>query len=83
MMSNDKCKCPHHMFAKLLVLLAWIAAVLFFWGSIAGRTFMGMDASYWAWSVVILVLLTKSMRGTCGCCCGDKHCNTCAVDSGK
>jgi len=80
MMKSDRCNCPHHGFVKLLLVLAWISGVLFFWASFASRAFWGLDASFWAWSVVVLVLLSRSMR--CKCCCGDKHCNVCPVDKG-
>lgn len=83
MMKSGKCNCPHHMVAKILGFLVWVAGVLFFWSSIAGSTIMGMAASYWAWAVVVLFLMAKSMHHMCSCCCGDKHCNMCAVDSGK
>ena len=79
MMRSDKCRCGHHGFAKLVVLLAWISGVLFFWASWGTRTLWGFDAMYWAWSVVVLVLLAKSMQGVCRCCCGDMHCQTCPV----
>lgn len=77
-MMKNSCACGHHWATKVLVVLAWVAAVLFFWGTWATRTFWGFDAGYWAWSVVILVLLAKA-TDNCNCCCGDKHCNTCSV----
>ena len=67
MMHGGMCKCPHHMVNKLLMVLAWIAGILFFWGSLAGRAFWGFEAMYWAWSVVVLVLLSKVSKN-CGCC---------------
>ena len=79
MMHNGKCRCPHHWVMKLLILLAWVSGVLFFWASWASRTFWGFDASYWAWTVVVLVLLTKTGKG-CRCCCGGMHCNMCPTD---
>lgn len=63
------CKCWHHMIDKVLVLLAWISAVLFFWSSWGNRLFWGFNASYWAWVVVILVLLANS-KSCCKCCGG-------------
>lgn len=80
MMRSDNCRCPHHIVTKVLSLLAWVSGVLFFWSSLGSRAFWGFDAGYWAWTVVILVLLAKSTRGACRCCCGDKHCQTCPVD---
>ena len=79
MMKSDNCNCGHHSVARVVVLLTWVSGGLFFWSAFAGRAFWGLDAGFWAWSVVILYLLAKSMRGSCRCCCGDKHCNTCAV----
>ena len=78
-MQSDNCKCPHHSVAKLIGLLVWVSGVLFFWSAFAGRTFWDLDALFWAWSVVVLFLLAKSMRGACRCCCGEKHCQTCQV----
>ena len=67
MMNSGNCRCLHHLFSKLLALLAWVAGVLFFWSSWGTRTFWGFDALYWAWSVVVLVLLAKASK-FCGCC---------------
>lgn len=64
---HNNCKCVHHWIVKTLVFLAWVAGVLFFWSSWGTRTFWGFDSLYWAWSVVILVLLAKSTK-FCGCC---------------
>lgn len=65
-MHGVNCKCPHHIVNKVLVVLAWVAGVLFFWSSWGTRTFWGFDALYWAWSVVVLVLLAKASK-FCGC----------------
>ncbi len=78
MIKSDNCGCGHHWVMKILVVLAWVAGILFFWSSWAARTFWGFDALYWGWSVVVLVLLAKTSAG-CRCCCGDKHCQTCPV----
>lgn len=83
MMKSDNCRCPHHVFSKLLVLLIWVSGVLFFWSSWGARTFWGFNASYWAWTVVVIFLLAKSIGGMCRCCCGDKHCDKCSVQPGK
>ncbi len=64
---HGMCKCPHHIVNKVLMLLAWIAGILFFWSSWDRRTFWGFDALYWAWSVVVLVLMAKASK-FCGCC---------------
>ena len=64
---HGNCKCPHHMANKVLMLLAWVAGVLFFWSSWGVRTFWGFDALYWAWSVVVLSLMAFSSK-LCGCC---------------
>ena len=66
-MMHGNCRCHHHKISKNLMLLAWVSGILFFWGSWAGRMFWGFDAVYWAWSVVVLVLLMKTTK-FCGCC---------------
>lgn len=55
------------MVNKVLMVLVWVAGVLFFWSSWAVRTFWGFDALYWGWSVVVLVLMAKASM-FCGCC---------------
>lgn len=79
MTNSQNCRCPHHIVMKILMVLAWASGVLFFWASLGDRLFWGFNASYWAWVVVVLVLLSKSTKGVCKCCCGDKHCDTCPV----
>ncbi len=61
------CNCGHHVVVKIMMVLSYVAGVLFFWASWGSRTFWGFDASYWAWSVVVLVLLAKVSK-FCGCC---------------
>ena len=67
MMNGGMCKCPHHIVDKVLACLAWVSAILFFWASWGNRMFWGFNANYWAWVVVILVLLSKTTKA-CGCC---------------
>ncbi len=64
---HGNCNCGHHVVVKIMMLLAYVAGVLFFWGSWAGRTFWGFDYGYYAWAVVVLVLLAKVSK-FCGCC---------------
>ena len=78
MTSSERCRCPHHVVMKVLAVLAWVSGILFFWSSLGTRVFWGFDAGYWAWVVVILVLLSKTAIG-CKCCCGAKHCDMCPV----
>ena len=66
-MHRGNCKCPHYMVNKVLMLLVWVAGVLFFWSSWGTRTFWGFDALYWAWSVVVLSLMAFGSK-FCGCC---------------
>jgi len=66
---HGNCKCPHHIVSKLLAGLAFVAGILFFWSSWGARAFWGFDALYWAWSVVILVLMAN-VTMFCGCCRG-------------
>lgn len=64
---HGNCKCGHHVVVRIVAALAWVAGVLFFWSSWGNRVFWGYDAAYWAWSVVVLVLLAKVSK-FCGCC---------------
>ncbi len=79
---QGNCRCGHHVIAKILMILAYVAGVLFFWGSWGSRTFWGFDASYWAWSVVVLVLLAKVSK-FCGCCGGGCMCKCGSCEGGK
>ena len=64
---HGSCKCPHHWATKIMMVLIWVAGVLFFWSSWGTRTFWGFDALYWAWSVVVLSLMAFGSK-FCGCC---------------
>lgn len=55
------------MVNKVLMVLAWVAGVLFFWTSWRGVAVWGFESLYYAWSVVVLVLLAKVSK-FCGCC---------------
>ena len=66
-MHNGNCGCYHHWCVKILMVLAWVAGILFFWSSWGTRAFWGFDALYWGWSVVVLVLMAK-VTMFCGCC---------------
>ncbi len=91
MMRSQNCRCPHHVVMKVMAVLAWISGILFFWSSwwpeggtffwsvLKTDPFWGFNPSYWPWVVIVLFLLSKTSRGVCKCCCGDKHCDTCPV----
>ena len=64
---HGNCNCFHHWVVKVVACLAWVAGVLFFWTSWKMTAVWGFEAPYWAWSVVVLVLLTK-VSVYCGCC---------------
>lgn len=66
-MHNGNCKCGHHWAPKILVILVWVAGVLFFWTSWRGMAVWGFESLYYAWSVVVLSLLAWSCS-YCGCC---------------
>lgn len=61
------CKCKHHGFVRLLHVLAGISAILFFWAGFAKGTIWGQDASFYAWSVVVLTLAGMGTK-SCSCC---------------
>mgnify|MGYP001614990907 CR=1 FL=1 len=65
---NKYCQCWHHWVPKVLQLLAWVSAVLFFWSSLKQVMVWGYDALYYAWVVIILMLLSFSSGGGCKCC---------------
>ncbi len=92
MMGSKNCRCPHHVVMKVMMVLAWVAGILFFWSSLwpEGASFFWTtlradpfwgfrDSAYWAFVVIVLVLLSKSTKGGCKCCCGERHCDTCPV----
>ena len=78
MMKNENCRCGHHGVMRVVVALAWVAGVLFFWSIFAQQAVYGFGPGELAWTVVVLVLLAKTSVG-CKCCCGEKHCQTCQV----
>jgi len=68
-MHKGNCGCPHHWGAKGMMVLVWVAGVLFFWTSWKMTAVWGFEAPYYAWVVVVLSLMSYSMKG-CGCCGG-------------
>lgn len=76
-------RCGHHVLAKILVVLAWLAAIGFWWVSWTGRTAIwGMNAEHLFRDVIILAILAFStkfcgcyqksmMTGMCGCACNN------------
>jgi len=64
---HGNCKCFHHWVTKILGVLAWLAAIGFWWVAKSGDFIWGMDADNLFKNVVILSLLAF---GTvfCGCC---------------
>ncbi len=63
-----KCKCFHHWIPRIVQLLAWISAGLFFWSSLKQVPIWGYDALYFAWVTVILMLVSFSSGEACKCC---------------
>ncbi|MBI2674678.1 MAG: hypothetical protein HYX22_03015 [Candidatus Yanofskybacteria bacterium] len=76
-MYKGNCKCGHHWGEKILMLLVWVAGVIFFWSGLKGVPVWGYDPLFYAWSVVILSLMSFGMKH-CGCCCGGSGCGNCA-----
>lgn len=81
MMYHGNCKCPHHWVVKILMLLVWIAGVVFFWSGLKGIAVWGYDPLFYAWSVVVLSLLAWA-GNYCGCCCGNGSCGECKACKG-
>lgn len=64
----NECKENLYRWVKnVLGILAWVSAILFFWSSLRQEVVWGFDALYYAWVVVILVLLSLT-KGICRCC---------------
>ncbi|MBI2064066.1 MAG: hypothetical protein HYT65_03730 [Candidatus Yanofskybacteria bacterium] len=67
MMHHGNCKCFHHICAKVLVGLAWVAAVLFFWAGWKAGLVWGVSAEGYFRVIIVFVLLAFSTK-FCGCC---------------
>jgi hypothetical protein len=68
---------------KWLKALLYVGVILFFLTEFFVDTVFGWSSSYFFESVVVLAAMLLVTRGTCGCCCGEKHCNVCPVDMKK
>ena len=66
-MMQGNCKCFHHICAKILVVLAWVAAVLFFWTGWKAGLVWNVSAEGYFRVVVVFILLAFSTK-FCGCC---------------
>jgi len=84
---HGNCKCFHHICAKILVGLAWVAAVLFFWTGWKAGLVWGVSAEGYFRVVIIFVLLAFSTK-FCGCCgkgmmMGGMSCPACEGKGGE
>ena len=86
---HGNCKCGHHIVSKILVVLAWISAIAFWWASCKSTMVWGIDSSTWFNHVVVFVLLAFSTK-FCGCCWKGKmmnnmncSCNCTSCEGGK
>jgi len=71
-----------------MMVLIWIAGIIFFWTSLGVTTFWGFESLYYAWVVVVLSLMSFSMKN-CVCCGWGKmsgkmmgHQNMCTHEEG-
>ena len=85
---GEHCKCFHHGLVKVMVVVAWLSAIGFWWATAFKQTLLWMDAEHFFKDVVMLSLLVFVSK-YCGCCrkgmnmcshegsckCGD--CGTC------
>ncbi len=76
---EGNCKCFHHNVVKVMVALAWLSALGFWWATALKQTFLWMDAEHFFKDVVILSLLAFVSK-YCGCCW--KSMNTCKHNEG-
>lgn len=70
------CKCLHHAVIKVMVGLAWLAAIGFWWAAAFKQTLLWMDAEHLFKDVVILSLLVFLSK-FCACCSmtGNRMCS--------
>lgn len=66
-MMEGNCECPHHWCAKVLVVLAWVAAFGFWWAAAFKQSFLWMDANHFFKDVLIFAVLIYVSK-YCGCC---------------
>ena len=66
-MMEGNCKCPHHGVVKVLVVLAWMAALGFWWATAFKTHFLWMDGEHFFKDAILLVLLVFVSK-YCGCC---------------
>lgn len=71
-MHGNNCRCGHHWCVKVLVVLAWLSALAFWWVTWRDTTLWWMDAEHLFRDVVILSLLAFVSAKFCGCC-GDGY----------
>ena len=64
---HGNCKCGHHWCAKVLVVLAWVSAILFWWTGWKDVAVWGTNADGFFKAVVVFVLLAFTTK-YCGCC---------------
>ena len=64
---HGNCKCGHHVCAKILVGLAWLSAIAFWWASWKSTIVWDLDSTELFYHVVIFGLLAFSTK-FCGCC---------------
>ena len=63
----ENCKCFHHGIVKVIVILAWLSAIGFWWATAFKQTFLWMDSSHFFMDVVIFAALAYVSK-FCGCC---------------
>ena len=82
-MHDSNCKCFHHGAVKVMMFLAGLSAIGFWWATAFKTTFLWMDGGHFFMDVVILSLLVITSK-YCGCCGMGKigGSNTCSHGSG-
>lgn len=68
MMGEMGCRCPHHLAEKILGILMWIAAVLFFWSSWKMAMVWGYASGYYFEAVIVFGFLMIVTKKLCHCC---------------
>ena len=76
---EGNCKCFHHGVVKVVVVLAWLSALGFWWAAAFKQTVLWMDAEHFFKDVVILSLLALVSK-YCNCC--RRGMNACSHEGG-
>lgn len=79
MMEGKKCRCPHHIFAKIVMGLGGIATILFLYTVWSGKLLFDLGSDAYFQHIIAFAILAWSTTRFCKCCCDmgcGKNCGT-------